>query len=54
MASVLTGLTLFALGAMKVRITERNWLYAGLEMLIVGGIAAAAAYGVGVALSQLA
>jgi len=52
-ASVLTGLTLFALGAMKVRITERNWLYAGMEMLIVGGIAAAAAYGVGVALSRL-
>ena len=52
-ASVLTGLTLFTLGAMKVRITERNWLTAGMEMLIVGGVAAAAAYGVGVALSSL-
>jgi len=46
-ASVLTALTLFTLGAVKVRITEKNWLVSGVEMLVVGGIAAAAAYGIG-------
>ncbi|HID40018.1 MAG TPA: hypothetical protein EYP36_10960 [Calditrichaeota bacterium] len=52
-ASLLTGLTLFALGAFKVRITERNWFVSGLEMLLVGGIAATAAYLVGYFLSGL-
>ena len=53
-ACVLTSLTLFALGALKVRITGRNWLLSGLEMLVVGGIAAVAAYGIGRALAGLA
>ena len=50
---VLTGLTLFTLGALKVRITTRNWLTSGLEMLIVGGLAAAAAYGIGLLISTI-
>jgi len=50
---VLTGTTLFALGALKVRITGRPWLRSGLEMLLVGGLAAAAAYGVGHVLAGL-
>jgi VIT1/CCC1 family predicted Fe2+/Mn2+ transporter len=54
MSAGLTGLTLFALGALKVRITGRRWFTSGLETLIVGGLAAGAAYGVGVALSGLA
>ena len=53
-ACVLTGLTLFALGAQKVRITDKNWLMSGLEMLGLGGVAAAAAYGIGVLLQGLA
>ena len=52
-ASLLTGLTLFALGALKVRITERNWFISGLEMMVVGGIAATAAYLIGYLLSGL-
>ena len=52
--ALLTGGTLFVLGSLKVFITGRKWLISGLEMLIVGGIASAAAYGVGVALSGLA
>jgi VIT1/CCC1 family predicted Fe2+/Mn2+ transporter len=52
-ACVLTGVTLFALGAMKVWITGRNWFFSGVEMFIVGGLAAAAAYAVGAALSGL-
>ncbi len=53
-ATGLTVATLFALGAMKVRITGKNWLLSGLETLVIGGIAAAAAYGVGVLLGGLA
>ncbi len=53
-ACVLTGITLFALGAIKTRVTGRNWLVSGLETFAVGGVAALAAYGIGVALSGLA
>ncbi len=53
-ACVLTSITLFALGALKVRITGRNWFRSGMEMFLVGGLAAAAAYGIGRALAGLA
>ena len=53
-ACALTGLTLFALGTVKARVTGRNWLRSGAEMLLVGGIAAAAAYGIGSLFSGLA
>jgi VIT1/CCC1 family predicted Fe2+/Mn2+ transporter len=53
-AVVFTALTLFALGAVKVQITGRNWLKSGMEMLLVGGVAAAAAYAVGALLGGLA
>lgn len=50
-AAILTGLTLFTLGAVKVKITEKNWAMSGIKMLLVGGTAAAAAYGIGALLS---
>ena len=50
----MTGITLFCLGALKVKITRRNWFKSGLEMLIVGGLAAAAAYAIGALLKDLA
>lgn len=53
-ACILTALTLFALGAVKVKITGKNWLKSGLEMMVVGGIAATVAYFIGVLLSGLA
>lgn len=53
-ASCLTGATLFALGAAKVRITGKSWFLSGLETLVIGGITAAAAFGVGVLLGGLA
>lgn len=53
-AGILTGLTLFLLGTLKVLITAKNWFVSGFEMLIVGGIAAFAAYGIGVLLAGLA
>ena len=43
----LSGLALFALCAAKVLVTERNVWRSGLEMLLVGGLAAGVAYGVG-------
>jgi VIT1/CCC1 family predicted Fe2+/Mn2+ transporter len=47
-------LALFALGAAKVLITQRSWFRSGLEMLVVGGIAAGVAYLVGYLLAGLA
>jgi VIT1/CCC1 family predicted Fe2+/Mn2+ transporter len=44
---------LFTLGALKTLFTRRNWLLSGAEMLLVGGLAAAAAYGVGLALAGI-
>ena len=52
-AAILTGLTLFVLGALKTALTSRSWIRSGIEMLIVGGAAAAAAYGIGYVLSRI-
>ena len=43
----LSALALFALGAAKVFVTNRNPIRSGIEMLLVGGLAAAVAYMVG-------
>jgi VIT1/CCC1 family predicted Fe2+/Mn2+ transporter len=39
--------TLFAVGAGRAFFTERGWLPSGLEMLLIGALAAVVAYGVG-------
>lgn len=52
-ASLLTGITLFILGAAKSKVTQSNWLKSGCEMLVVGGLAAFVAYIVGVVLGSL-
>jgi VIT1/CCC1 family predicted Fe2+/Mn2+ transporter len=49
----LSGIALFGLGAAKVLITERNWFRSGMEMLVVGGLAAGVAYLVGYLLQGL-
>lgn len=49
----LSGVALFCLGAAKYFITRRSPLRSGLEMLIVGGLAAAVAYFIGVLLKPL-
>jgi len=46
----LSAFALFALGAAKVKVTGLKPIRSGLEMLIVGGLAAGVAYGVGVLL----
>ena len=50
---VLSGLALFGLGAAKVKVTGLKPLRSGLEMLIVGGLAASVAYLVGVLLKGI-
>lgn len=53
-ASVLTLITLFAVGAGRAAAAERiHWLRGGLEMLMVGAVAAAVAYGIGQLSSNL-
>lgn len=50
---ILTGMALFGLGAAKVFVTQRNWFKSGLEMLVVGGLAASVAYIVGALLKGI-
>jgi len=54
LACTLTAMTLFALGSIKARITGRDWLRSGMGVVLVGGVAAAAAYAIGAALAGLA
>lgn len=49
----LSCLALFGLGAAKVLVTERNALRSGVEMLLVGGLAAGVAYVVGALLKGI-
>ncbi len=53
-AMALTAIALFTVGSLRSAVVHVRWWRAGLEMLIVGGIAAGAAYGVGWLLSGLA
>lgn len=46
-AMVLTLVALFVVGAGRAAVTELTWWRAGLEMLMVGALAAAVAYGIG-------
>lgn len=52
-AVIFTGVALFLVGALRSLVTRKNPLVAGSEMLVIGGIAAAIAYGVGSALQTL-
>ena len=52
-AIVLTLATLFTVGASRAAITRLGWFRSGIEMLAVGAVAAAAAYGIGAFASTL-
>jgi len=52
-ATAATGVTFFAIGAMKSKWSTARWWASGLETLAIGMIAAAAAYGVGALLKGL-
>lgn len=52
-AMILSGLALFILGAAKVLVTKRSALRSGIDMLLVGALAAAVAFGLGTLLKTL-
>jgi VIT1/CCC1 family predicted Fe2+/Mn2+ transporter len=51
---MITGITLFTVGAARVFVTGEKWYMGGLEMLVVGGISASAAYLIGFLLKGIA
>lgn len=51
---LLTFVTIFAVGSMRVYVTGKRWWTSGLEMLLVGGITAVIAYLIGYLLKGLA
>lgn len=52
-ASVITAIELFIIGSLRHFFTDRNWLYSGIEMLLVGGSAAIMAYYAGILLKSV-
>lgn len=53
LTSVLAGIAMFSLGSLKTKVTGKNWLRSGLETLLIGGLAATAAYFIGELLSKI-
>lgn len=51
---IMSALALFGLGAAKVMVTKLNPIRSGLEMLVVGGLAAGVAFAVGALLKGIA
>lgn len=49
----ITALTMFTVGALRSRVTRLRWTTSGLEMLLVGTLAAGSAYAIGVVLSRV-
>ncbi|NCN86324.1 hypothetical protein GW932_00680 [archaeon] len=52
-ASILSGSAMFLLGSVKTKITGKKWYKSGFETLLIGGIAATAAYFVGDILARI-
>lgn len=52
-SAAMAGLALFCVGSLRTIITHRHWFRSGLEMLFVGGLAASAAYLVGLLISTV-
>jgi len=52
-ASIFTAVALFGIGAARAAFTEKSWISSGLEMFLVGGLAAVVAYGIGFGISSV-
>ena len=52
-ATVLTGVVLFGIGAVKARWTKRSWIWSGLEIVVFAGFAGVAGYLFGTVLPAL-
>lgn len=52
-AIIMTGVALFMVGSLRSIFTKKNWLIAGIEMLFVGALAAASAYGIGYLINRI-
>jgi vacuolar iron transporter family protein len=50
---VLTFIALFLLGSIKCKITNKGFVRSGIETLLIGGVAAGAAYYIGYLISGL-
>lgn len=48
-----TAFALFMVGALRTIYTGQRWIWSGIEMLLVGGVAATIAYGVGAFIAVL-
>lgn len=46
-AAIITGILLFLTGALRAKTIGQKWFIAGLEMFLIGGVAAMLAYGIG-------
>lgn len=46
---IATAISLFVVGSMRTYVTGANWIISGIQMLLIGGVAAGAAYFVGAA-----
>lgn len=53
-SSILTAATFFIIGSVKSKWSTHSWFRSAMETLLVGGLAAGLAYGVGVLLKELA
>lgn len=51
-SATLAGIALFLVGSLRTIITRRHWLRSGVEMLLVGSLAASAAYLIGFLIDQ--
>ncbi len=52
-SSILSVIVLFIVGAIKARLTVGNWVVSGLELAVIGGLAALTGYMIGLGLGNI-